>query len=92
MAMSIREQFTRIRDGDRFWYKNRYLPEHVRKFPPLSAIIKTVFPEEEMENFPDDPFLSGTIMKKKKCAPMTRSRLCRCLSKFQQASGKKKVS
>lgn len=52
---SIKDQFTRIRDGDRFWYKNLYPPEVYEGFPDLSALVKLLC--DDMDLFPDDPYL-----------------------------------
>ena len=51
---SIKDQFTRLRDGDRFWYKSLYEPEEYEKFPTLSELIKAVC--DEMDLFPMDSF------------------------------------
>jgi hypothetical protein len=51
---SIKDQFTRFRDGDRLWYKNLYEPEEYEKFPTLSEMIKEVC--EEMDLFPIDSY------------------------------------
>lgn len=56
MTASLKDQFGRLRDGDRLWYKARYRPEDYHKLPSLSEIIKTVFGEEEMKFFPKDSF------------------------------------
>lgn len=52
---SIQDQFTRVRDGDRFWYRNIYTPEEYENFPGLSDMIKLVC--DEMELFPKDPYV-----------------------------------
>ena len=39
---SLLEQFTRIRDGDRFWYKNLYKQDVYEQFPTLSDIVRLV--------------------------------------------------
>lgn len=52
---SIIDQFTRLRDGDRFWYRNLYPPEEYESFPGLSDIIKLVC--DDMDLFPSDPYL-----------------------------------
>jgi hypothetical protein len=49
------DQFSRLRDGDRLWYKNIFPPEEYNKFPNLSEMIKLVC--SGMELFPSDPYL-----------------------------------
>lgn len=54
-TLSIKDQFTRLRDGDRFWYKNIFPKEEYEAFPDLSELAKLVC--DGMENFPDDPYV-----------------------------------
>lgn len=58
-TLSIKDQFTRFRDGDRFWYKNIYSAEEYEIFPTLTEIIQAVCPG--MEDFPEDTFLMNPI-------------------------------
>mmetsp|Transcript_13448 Transcript_13448/g.25308 ORF Transcript_13448/g.25308 Transcript_13448/m.25308 type:complete len:1223 (+) Transcript_13448:3-3671(+) len=51
---SIVDQFKRVRDGDRFWYKNVYEREEYETFPSLSDIIKMVC--DDMDLFPSDAY------------------------------------
>lgn len=53
-TLSIKDQFTRLRDGDRFWYQNRYTPEEYEAFPTLTDIIQDVC--DGMELFPQDSY------------------------------------
>lgn len=53
--MSIKNQFTRIRNGDRFWYKNIYPEEEYLNFPDLAAVVKEVC--DGMDMFPADPYM-----------------------------------
>lgn len=55
MAKSIKHQFTRLRDGDRFWYKKLYEPAEYENFPDLSELIKMVC--KDMDLFPSDPYV-----------------------------------
>ena len=54
-TLSIKDQFTRLRDGDRFWYKNIFPKKEYEAFPDLSELAKLVC--DGMENFPDDPYV-----------------------------------
>jgi peroxidase len=54
-TQSIMDQFTRLRDGDRFWYRNVYPPEEYEAFPILSELIKLLC--TDMDLFPDDPYV-----------------------------------
>jgi peroxidase len=51
---SLKDQFSRLRDGDRFWFKTMYTEKEYSSFPDLSALVKMVC--EDMELFPDDPY------------------------------------
>ena len=57
-TMSIRDQFNRVRDGDRFWYENIFTEEERLMFPSLEDIIKEV--GTGMEKFPSDAFVVKT--------------------------------
>jgi len=50
---SIKEQFTRQRDGDSLWYKSRCTSKEIQNFPSLSDVIKTVS-NGDMTNFLSD--------------------------------------
>jgi peroxidase len=54
LTWSIKDQFERIRDGDRYWYKNLYTAEEYSEFPSFSGLIRLVC--SDMELFPDEPF------------------------------------
>lgn len=56
---SIRDQYNRLRAGDRFWYKSRYQPSEYEAFPTLSDVIKAVCNESEMALFPQDSFVAS---------------------------------
>ena len=55
--ISIKEQFTRLRDGDRFWYKARLNDTEIAALPSLTEMIKMAFDEEDMAYFPKDSFV-----------------------------------
>jgi hypothetical protein len=54
-VLSLTDQFARVRDGDRLWYKNTFSPEEYNQFPNLSEMIKLVC--DDMDLFPSDPYL-----------------------------------
>mmetsp|Transcript_22791 Transcript_22791/g.25964 ORF Transcript_22791/g.25964 Transcript_22791/m.25964 type:complete len:1587 (-) Transcript_22791:233-4993(-) len=54
LTKSIKDQFTRLRDGDRFWYKNIFSREEYEAFPSMTKVIQAVC--LEMEQFPEDSF------------------------------------
>uniref|UniRef100_A0A7S1FVP3 Cytochrome b5 heme-binding domain-containing protein n=1 Tax=Corethron hystrix TaxID=216773 RepID=A0A7S1FVP3_9STRA len=57
---SIINQFERLRDGDRFWYKNILSEDKVEELPSLSTIIDMTTKVEDvspMVAFPSDPFI-----------------------------------
>eukprot|EP00980_Cylindrotheca_fusiformis_P007158 scaffold1505_cov118-Cylindrotheca_fusiformis.AAC.8 len=54
--MSIKNQFERLRDGDRLWYRNHYNQSEWESFPSLSEIIKDTC--TGMENFPSESFIA----------------------------------
>jgi len=56
MYASLKEQFTRLRDGDRFWYKNVLNKTEIENLPTLTEMIRTVFGDAEMFRFPGDSF------------------------------------
>ena len=58
MTASIKEQFGRLRDGDRFWYKSLLNEDEVAALPSLSDVIKVTFGADEMKYFPVDSFAS----------------------------------
>eukprot|EP00581_Thalassiosira_minuscula_P007700 CAMPEP_0183709744 /NCGR_PEP_ID=MMETSP0737-20130205/5727_1 /TAXON_ID=385413 /ORGANISM="Thalassiosira miniscula, Strain CCMP1093" /LENGTH=1527 /DNA_ID=CAMNT_0025937921 /DNA_START=98 /DNA_END=4681 /DNA_ORIENTATION=+ len=53
---SIREQFERLRNGDRLFYRNRLPKDKIERLPTLSQLIRDAWGEEEMVYFPDDVF------------------------------------
>lgn len=55
-TLSIKNQFERLRDGDRLWYRNRYDRDEWESFPSLSEIIKLTC--DDMENFPSESFIT----------------------------------
>ena len=55
-TLSMKDQFMRLRDGDRFWYEDVFLPEEYLAFPTLSDVIRQTC--ENMENFPRDSFIA----------------------------------
>jgi hypothetical protein len=54
LIKSITDQFTRLRDGDRFWFQNIFTKEEFEAFPTLSSLIKDVC--EGMDLFPTDMY------------------------------------
>jgi peroxidase len=55
-TMSIKNQFERLRDGDRFWYRNQYTQEEWESFPSLAEVIKETC--TGMDNFPSESFIA----------------------------------
>ena len=55
-TLSMKDQFMRLRDGDRFWYEDVFMPEEYLAFPTLSDVIRQTC--ERMENFPSDTFIA----------------------------------
>jgi peroxidase len=55
-TMSIKNQFERLRDGDRFWYQNQYTQEEWENFPSLTELIKETC--TGMDNFPSESFIA----------------------------------
>lgn len=53
---SIRDQFERLRAGDRLYFRNRLSPDEIEALPTLSDLVKDAFGEEEMKHFPVDVF------------------------------------
>lgn len=76
-TMSIKDQFTRLRDGDRFWYKNIMDEEEYSKFPTLSELIKEVctgmdlFPADSYKILGMKSFGSATNSNDGSCAAVT---------------------
>ena len=58
LTKSLKDQFSRLRDGDRFWYKSRYDLEAIKNFPSLSDIIQTVSFHDDVIKFPSDAFIT----------------------------------
>ena len=56
MTASMKEQFGRLRDGDRFWYKSLLTEDEIAALPSLSEMIKVAFGEDDMKYFPVDSF------------------------------------
>lgn len=63
---SIRNQFNRIRIGDRFWYENVFSEQDRLMFPSLEDIIKEV--GTGMEKFPSNAFVIKTEKKEETCS------------------------
>ena len=56
VTASMKEQFTRLRDGDRFWYKSLLTEKEIAALPPLTEMIRMTFGEESMRYYPSDSF------------------------------------
>lgn len=56
VTASMKEQFTRLRDGDRFWYKSLLTEEEIAALPTLTEMIRTTFGGESMRYYPYDSF------------------------------------
>ena len=54
MGKSILDQFTRLRDGDPFWFKNIFPIDEYQSFPSLTDVIRLVCPDIGL--FPDDTY------------------------------------
>jgi peroxidase len=52
---SIKDQFSRLRNGDRFWYKNQYSPEIYQSFPTIAEVIRQTA-HSNLDDFPEDAF------------------------------------
>ena len=61
MMASIKDQFRRLRDGDRLWYKGRLTPEEQIKLPSLKKMLIDAFGEDDMEQFPSDSFAAVSV-------------------------------
>ncbi|KAJ3263929.1 hypothetical protein HDU77_009702 [Chytriomyces hyalinus] len=58
-AASIREQFLRLRDGDRFWYQNAgVLTEEEANEMATMSLGRVITLNTGVEYFPDDPFVA----------------------------------
>ena len=56
VTASMKEQFTRLRDGDRFWYKSLLTEKEIAALPTLTEMIRMTFGEESMRYYPSDSF------------------------------------
>ena len=56
VTASMKEQFTRLRDGDRFWYKSLLTEDEIAALPTLSEMIRMTFGEEAVKFYPADSF------------------------------------
>ena len=56
VTASMKEQFTRLRDGDRFWYKSLLTKKEIAALPTLTEMIRMTFGEESMQYYPSDSF------------------------------------
>mmetsp|Transcript_5046 Transcript_5046/g.9859 ORF Transcript_5046/g.9859 Transcript_5046/m.9859 type:complete len:835 (-) Transcript_5046:1660-4164(-) len=52
----LRNQLTRLRDGDRLWYRERLSEEEIQQLPTLSDLIRDAWGGDEMLYFPKDVF------------------------------------
>jgi len=55
-SQSIKNQFERLRDGDRLWYRNRYTQDEWEQFPSLAELIRATC--QKMDNLPAESFLA----------------------------------
>ena len=53
---SLREQFTRLRDGDPLWYEARLSQDEIDELPSLSDLFRLAWGTDEMKQVPDDIF------------------------------------
>ncbi|KAL3784911.1 hypothetical protein ACHAW5_006233 [Stephanodiscus triporus] len=53
---SMRDQWERLRDGDRLYYRARLTAEEIRNLPTLADLMRDAWGEDEMRHFPDEIF------------------------------------
>ncbi|CAB9503323.1 Dual oxidase 1 [Seminavis robusta] len=58
-TISILDQLTRVRDGDRLWFKNIYAREDYEVFPTVADLVRLTC---RMDDFPEDAFTTFVPM------------------------------
>lgn len=60
---SLRDQFERMRNGDRLYYRQRLSHEEIRQIPTLSEVIINAWGNDEMTYFPADLFATVGVIE-----------------------------
>jgi hypothetical protein len=53
---SMRDQWERLRNGDRLYYRNRLTAQEIQALPTFADLVREVWGAEEMQYFPDEIF------------------------------------